>query len=149
MEYDKIKQLMDDMGNSKLSSIDIEFPDGIKIKMTKDEVKKVELTSENQCNVQNNVSNNNVTDKISEDTNKSQGNIVTSPMVGTFYLKPSPNENQYVELGSKVKKGDILCIIEAMKLMNEIESEYDGEIAEIYAKDGEAVEYGKPLFRIV
>ena len=80
--------------------------------------------------------------------NKEDGNIVKSPMVGTFYIKPSPTANPYVEIGKHVNKGDILCIIEAMKLMNEIESEYDGEIAEIYVKDGEAVEYGKPLFRI-
>ena len=76
------------------------------------------------------------------------GEIVKSPMVGTFYLKPDPNSNPYVEIGKKVKKGDILCIIEAMKLMNEIESEFDGEITEILVQDGEAVEYGKPLFKI-
>ena len=69
-------------------------------------------------------------------------------MVGTFYLKPSPDSEPYVQIGQKVKKGDVLCIIEAMKLMNEIESEFDGEIAEVLLKDGEAVEYGKPLFRI-
>ena len=75
-------------------------------------------------------------------------NIVKSPMVGTFYLKPDPNSNPYVEIGKRVKKGDILCIIEAMKLMNEIECEFDGEIIEILVKDGEMVEYGKPLFKI-
>ena len=69
-------------------------------------------------------------------------------MVGTFYLKPAPNADPYVKIGQKVKKGDILCIIEAMKLMNEIENEFDGEVAEILAKDGEPVEYGTPLFRI-
>ena len=74
--------------------------------------------------------------------------LIKAPMVGTFYLKPDPNSNPYVEIGKKVKKGDILCIIEAMKLMNEIECEFDGEIAEILVKDGEMVEYGKPLFKI-
>ena len=74
--------------------------------------------------------------------------IIKSPMVGTFYIKPSPTSNPYVEVGSKVKKGDVVCIIEAMKLMNEIESEYEGEITEVYVKDGDAVEYGKPLFSI-
>ena len=80
---------------------------------------------------------------------KLEGNIVKSPMVGTFYIKPSPNAKPYVELGTQVKKGTILCIIEAMKLMNEIECEYEGKIAEIYVKDGETVDYGKPLFRVV
>ena len=77
-----------------------------------------------------------------------KGNIVKSPMVGTFYLKPSPTSEAYVEVGKNVKKGDTLCIIEAMKLMNEIESEFEGKVKEILVKDGEAVEYGKPLFII-
>ncbi len=69
-------------------------------------------------------------------------------MVGTFYSKPSPTAKKYVEIGSKVKKGDILCIIEAMKLMNEIESEFDGEVVDICVSDGEVVDYGKTLFII-
>ena len=76
------------------------------------------------------------------------GNVVKSPMVGTFYAKPSPDSEAFVTVGQKVKKGDVLCIIEAMKLMNEIESEFDGEITEILVKDEETVEYGKPLFVI-
>ena len=147
MEYEKIKQLMDDMGNSKLSSIDIEFPDGVKIKMEKkDNTIFKEIT-----NVKNNEINDLDGEKNNEENNTEvkEGNIVKSPMVGTFYIKPSPTSEPYVEVGSKVNKGDILCIIEAMKLMNEIESEFDGEVAEIYVKDGEPVEYGKPLFRIV
>ena len=78
-----------------------------------------------------------------------KGKAITSPMVGTFYIKPSPDSKPYVEVGSNVKKGNVLCIIEAMKLMNEIESEFDGKISEIYVKDGEPVEYGKPLFKII
>ena len=77
-----------------------------------------------------------------------KGNIVKSPMVGTFYAKPSPTANQYVDIGSTVSKGDTLCIIEAMKLMNEIESDYSGKVTEILVKDGETVEYGTPLFVI-
>ena len=74
--------------------------------------------------------------------------VIKSPMVGTFYSKPSPEAEAYVEVGKRVQKGDVLCIIEAMKLMNEIESEFDGEIKEVLVKDGEMVEYGKPLFII-
>ena len=73
---------------------------------------------------------------------------VKSPMVGTFYSKSSPDAKPYVEVGSKVKKGDILCIVEAMKLMNEIESDFDGEVVEVCVNDGEMVDYGKPLFKI-
>ncbi|WP_409301600.1 acetyl-CoA carboxylase biotin carboxyl carrier protein [Peribacillus sp. SCS-155] len=71
---------------------------------------------------------------------------ITSPMVGTFYASPSPDQGTYVEVGSKVKIGSIVCIVEAMKLFNEIESEVDGEIVEILVKDGQLVEYGQPLF---
>ena len=81
-----------------------------------------------------------------EDNEKN--NIVKSPMVGTFYLKPSPTSNAYVEVGKEVKKGDTLCIIEAMKLMNEIESDYNGKIEKILVEDGQPVEYGTPLFEI-
>ena len=157
MEYDKIKQLMEDMGNSKLTSIDIDFADGTKIKMTKQN----NQTIENNCVIEEN---NNKQEKIenlqgiveensrqktdySEKT-KEKNNIVKSPMVGTFYLKPSPTSNAYVEVGKEVKKGEVLCIVEAMKLMNEIESEYTGKVTEILVKDGETVEYGTPLFRI-
>lgn len=78
-----------------------------------------------------------------------QGEFVKSPFVGTFYRAPSPDVDPYVEVGSVVRKGQSLCIIEAMKLMNEIESDYDGKIAEIYAQNGQPVEFGAKLFRIV
>ena len=158
MEYEKIKQLMDDMGNSKLTSIDIEFPDGIKIKMEKKpEVQVVTNTQENtavpvQTVTHTEISSNvtaEVTTPITQTENVIQGEIVKSPMIGTFYSKPSPTSSPYVEVGTQVKKGDVLCIIEAMKLMNEIEAEVDGKIAEILVNDGEAVDYGKPLFKIV
>lgn len=150
MEYEKIKQLMDDMGNSKLSSIDIEFPDGVKIKMEKKEntvIKEVTNIKNNDVKTVGNEEENNKENFNNEEVK--EGNIVKSPMVGTFYIKPSPSSNPYVEVGTEVKEGEVLCIIEAMKLMNEIESEYNGKVAEIYVKDGEPVEYGKPLFRIV
>lgn len=146
MEYEKIKQLMDDMGNSKLTAIDIDFPDGTKISMKK-EIKYEVASSEVITKEYNG-------DVVKAEVIKKEkeeaitGNIVKSPMVGTFYAKSSPTANPYVEVGTEVKKGDTLCIIEAMKLMNEIESEYDGKVVEILVKDGEQVEYGTPLFKI-
>lgn len=145
MEYEKIKQLMDDMGNSKLSSIDIDFPDGTKISMKKNE--NVEISTKAMKYSSQEVKKEEP--ELEQSSNENTGKIVKSPMVGTFYIKPNPSANPYVEVGKKVKKGDVLCIIEAMKLMNEIESEFDGEVAEIFIKDGEAVEYGKPLFKII
>ncbi|WP_066312424.1 acetyl-CoA carboxylase biotin carboxyl carrier protein [Bacillus sp. FJAT-29814] len=73
---------------------------------------------------------------------------ITSPMVGTFYASPSPDADAYVKVGSKVSKDSIVCIVEAMKLFNEIEAEVDGEIVEVLAKNGQLVEYGQPLFLV-
>ncbi|RLA16875.1 MAG: acetyl-CoA carboxylase biotin carboxyl carrier protein [Gammaproteobacteria bacterium] len=76
------------------------------------------------------------------------GDIVTSPMVGTFYRAPSPTSAAFVDSGSPVKQGDVLCIVEAMKLMNQIDSEFSGTVKAILVDDGQAVEYGQPLFVI-
>ncbi|MED4204348.1 acetyl-CoA carboxylase biotin carboxyl carrier protein [Neobacillus mesonae] len=73
---------------------------------------------------------------------------ITSPMVGTFYASPSPDADPYVSAGSKVSKDSIVCIVEAMKLFNEIEAEVNGEIVEVLAKNGQLVEYGQPLFLV-
>ena len=74
--------------------------------------------------------------------------IVKSPIVGTFYRSAEPGAAPFASVGDQVKKGQVLCIIEAMKLMNEIESEYDGEIARIYVENGQPVQYGERLFAI-
>ena len=121
MEYEKIIQLINDFGNSKLNNLKLDFPDGTKIDMSKNEekVKIIETSTDLNKELQNEVE---VTENAKEKNNLNSGNIITSPMVGTFYLKPSPNAEPYVKVGQRVKKGDVLCIIEAMKLMNEIES---------------------------
>ena len=160
MDYKEIKKLMDDMGESKLSEIEIEFPDGVKIKIRKDDKPKnppipmygprtsmVPLEYEMPYPMQTGVPV--PTNECCKGSGtKQEGNIVRSPMVGTFYSKSSPTSEPFVKVGSKVKKGDTLCIIEAMKLMNEIESEFDGEVVEILVKDEEMVDYNKPLFVI-
>jgi acetyl-CoA carboxylase biotin carboxyl carrier protein len=74
--------------------------------------------------------------------------VVKSPIVGTFYRSAEPGAQAFVEVGTSVKKGQVLCIIEAMKLMNEIDSEYDGEIAAVYVENGQTVQYGERLFAI-
>lgn len=87
-----------------------------------------------------------VKDTVQEDT--SNLHKITSPMVGTFYQSPSPDTDAYVRVGSKVSKDSVVCIVEAMKLFNEIEAEVNGEIVEILVKDGQLVEYGQPLFLV-
>ena len=165
MDYKEIKKLMEDMGNSKLDSLEIEFPDGVKISMTKSSNKEVfinvpqnnksdaieasapmtvPVVTKKEENSLVNISNGNTTVDMQEENYK----IVKSPMVGTFYASSSPDKEPFVKVGDKVKKGQVLCIVEAMKLMNEIESEYDGEIAEICVNNEDIVEYGKPLFKI-
>lgn len=148
MEYEKIKQLMEDMGNSKLSSISIEFPDGTKINMEKDVVKKQKVVVEQENDDTTEVEE--ATEEVMEKVQESNDNvkIITSPMVGTFYSKPSPTADVYVDVGSQIEVGDTLCIIEAMKLMNEIESEFTGKITKVLIQDGQSVEYGTPLFEI-
>ena len=135
MEYEEIKKLMDDMGNSKLSSLDIEFPDGIKISMAK--------TVQNDISV---VTAERITPTVVEiDSTKKEEQkdenlqIITSPMVGTFYSSDAPDKPAYVKVGDKINKGQVVCIVEAMKLMNEIESEFDGEVFEVCAKNEEMV----------
>ena len=138
MEYKEIKQLMEDMENLNYGGLEEEYA---AYKEYNESNKKINIKNENNqidFTVQNNKQENEIENK----------NILKSPMVGTFYLKPSPTSAPYVEIGKEVKKGDTLCIIEAMKLMNEIESEYDGKIAKILVKDGEPVEYGTQLFVI-
>ncbi|CDE90835.1 MAG: acetyl-CoA carboxylase biotin carboxyl carrier protein [Clostridia bacterium] len=162
MDYEEIKKLIDDMGNAKIDELEIEFPEGIKISMKKNAEKEIILKNipdmkqqnfipettnmqlDNQSIINSDVKANINIDSIQEEKYK----IIKSPMVGTFYSKPSPNKETFVKTGDIVKKGQVICIVEAMKLMNEIESEFDGEIAEICVKDGDIVEYGQPLFKI-
>lgn len=88
---------------------------------------------------------------VKEDAGKARPDnikVIISPMVGTFYRSPSPEAASFIEVGSVVKKAQTLCIIEAMKLMNEVESEYNGKVVSILVENGQPVEYGEPLFHI-
>lgn len=78
-----------------------------------------------------------------------KGNIVKSPIVGTFYASPSPDKPPFVKVGDKVKKGDVIMIIESMKLMNEVQSDFDGTVSEIVVENGQAVEFDQPIMIIV
>jgi acetyl-CoA carboxylase biotin carboxyl carrier protein len=82
------------------------------------------------------------------DTDTIELAVVKSPIVGTFYRSPEPGAPSFVEIGTIVKKGQVLCIIEAMKLMNEIDSEYEGEVVNVYVENGQPVQYGERLFAI-
>ena len=158
MDYKEIKKLMDDMGESKLDSLEIEFPEGIKIKMKKNTEKEVLITQPKNIIeasapmtvpvVKENQETSLVKSEESKENQEENFKVVKSPMVGTFYASSSPEKAPFVKIGDKVHKGQVLCIVEAMKLMNEIESEFDGEIVEICVKNEDVVEYGTPLFKI-
>ncbi len=83
------------------------------------------------------------TDKVEK-----KGQLITSPFVGTFYRTPAPDQPAFTEVGAQVKKGQVICIVEAMKLMNEIEAEFSGKVTEVLVANATAVEFGQPLFRI-
>lgn len=144
MDYNEIKNLINEIGNSKVDEVNLEFPDGIKISVKKNNSQIKEIQKENIIETTNNKE----TITIKEKEEEQEYKMVKSPMVGTFYSKSEPTANPFVKVGDKVKKGQVLCILEAMKLMNEIESEHDGEIAEICVKDDEMVEFGQILFKI-
>lgn len=138
MEYEQLINLIKTVSGSSLSSFQIEN-DGMKISM-----KKSNIVSETVQNVPA-VS---ITQIQEEDEKIPDGNMVKAPLVGTFYTSSGPGETPFVKVGDTVKKGQVLGIIEAMKLMNEIESEYDGVVEAVLAENERMVEYGQPLFVI-
>ena len=158
MDYSDIKRLIDDMGNSKIDSLKIEFPDGVKISMKKNTEKEVVIAAPGKViEASAPMTTPVVTEKqetaivkAEEKETKQEDSykVVKSPMVGTFYASSSPDKEPFVKVGDKVHKGQVLCIVEAMKLMNEIESEFDGEIVEVCVNNEDVVEYGTPLFKI-
>ena len=146
MDYNEIKKIIQDMGESKIDTLEIEFPDGLKIKMDKGK-NNVETSSQNTQVIP--VVSNEVVNNIKTETKQEEEyKIIKSPMVGTFYSKSSPKAEPFVKVGDKVKKGQVVCIVEAMKLMNEIEAEFDGEIVEVCKKDEDMLEYGTILFKL-
>lgn len=145
MEYSEIKKIIEDMGNSNLDNLEIEFPDGLKIKMEKDsQNKETKIASQDNQEIKN-INGEKCKKEIIEQEDYS---VIKSPMVGTFYTSSSPKAEPFVKIGDKVRKGQVVCIVEAMKLMNEIEAEFDGEIIEICKKDEDMVEYGEVLFKV-
>ena len=145
MEIEDLKELMGLLKDTDVTELQIE-KDGVKVKIKREkffghlelppimhekrEIKKEEVVVETEA--------------------EAEGKLltVTSPIVGTFYRSPSPDAEPFIDVGARVKKGQVLCIIEAMKLMNEIESEVDGVVVRMLVDNGHPVEYGEPLFLV-
>lgn len=150
MELKELQEIINTMSESKLSSLEIQW-EGVTIKMKKDGSEAAHLETI-KAPVQEAIrdSASDAAEEVNEIKVKSDENlyIVKSPMVGTFYTSPGEGKDSFINAGDKVKKGQTLCIIEAMKLMNEIECDVDGEVVEVIAKNGEMVEYGESLIKI-
>ncbi len=152
MTYAEVKELISIVNSSVLTNFELNM-DNVSIKMSKNKEainsQTIQHTiSEVQTSPVQMKTTEFATPTVSETTMEQSGNIVKSPIVGTFYAAPGSDKPSFVKIGDKVQEGDTLCIVEAMKIMNEITSPYVGEIAEIYVSNEELVEYGQPLFRI-
>jgi acetyl-CoA carboxylase biotin carboxyl carrier protein len=140
MEIDDLKELIDLLKETDITDLQLE-KNGTKIR-----IKRERMLSPMEIQVQKLGG---LQEKIISTTEEETRLItITSPIVGTFYRAPSPEAAPFVEIGSRVKKGQVLCIVEAMKLMNEIESETDGTVIKVLVENGQPVEYGEPLFLI-
>ena len=144
MDIRKIKTLIEMLEESNLNEIEVSQGDeSVRISKGKDPVDYIE---NNQINTS--ISSQEKVSKNEDETRKFVGNQVKAPLVGTFYRKPSPDSDPFVKVGDIVKKGQVLCIIEAMKMMNEIKCEFDGEVSSIEIEDGQPVEFGQTIIVI-
>ena len=155
MELEKIRELIHTVSESNLTQFTME-EGNLKISMKTDKQTKVVAAPQAVAAVPAAVAAEIVQPAAAPAQDNAQqekeetldGNVVKSPLVGTFYNAPSPDAEPYVKVGDTVKKGQVLAIVEAMKLMNEIESEFDGTVEKILVSNEEAVEFGQPLFVI-
>lgn len=142
MDIQLINNLITLIDKSSITSFDYE-ENGVAIKIKKE---NTVVSTETKVPASSKI----LSEESEEATTKSDDEyiIVKSPIVGTFYDKASPEKDTFVKVGQKVSKGDTLCIVEAMKIMNEINSDFDGEIVEVLCNNEEMVEFGQPLFKI-
>jgi len=154
LDLDQLKQLLELVREHELSEFEIEH-DGLRVKIRKDSSGTPVVTFPAAANAAPSApatASSGPSPAMGEGAAASDAEIelavVKSPIVGTFYRSPEPGTASFVEIGSTVRKGQVLCIIEAMKLMNEIDSEYDGEVVNIYVENGQPVQYGERLFAI-
>lgn len=155
MDLDLIKKLVKIIDASGVTDLEIE-ENGIKVKIAK-KIRNTQVISQTQIplpsaqavqqSAETNVAE---PEKPKKETEELPSNLheIRSPIVGTFYRAPGPDADSYVQVGSEVSSGSVLCIVEAMKLMNEIESDVSGKVAKILVENGKPVEYNQPLFLI-
>ena len=149
MWQDKLKEIIYILENSDVNEIDLNFwgrkyrvvkSPGVNVVEEKASLKPQNLYQSSQTDANQDTS---IDNPVANNSNE-----ILSPMPGTFYVASSPETDPFVKVGDSIKKGETLCIIEAMKIMNEIEAEHSGVISEVLIKNGEPVEYNQPLFKI-
>ena len=146
IDYKEIKKLIDFMEEKNLSQFELEV-EGFKIKFCKNQQSVLPTGTVQQIisSPESDGSNAQTSDQPEEKDNR---HFIFSPMVGTFFRSPDPSSPPFADIGESVKKNQTLCIIEAMKLMNEIEADVDGTIDEVFVENGKPIEYGQRLFAI-
>lgn len=157
MEINEVKELLNQFNDSKLTEFDLR-EGSFELYMNKNQTNRQTVTaSQPEQSVEPAPVTPMTTAAPTSESEKAQapvaaanseGQVITSPIVGIVYLKPSPEQDVYKSVGDTVKQGETVCIIEAMKLLNEITSDFDGTITEILVENEDVVEYGQPLFRI-
>jgi acetyl-CoA carboxylase biotin carboxyl carrier protein len=144
MDIRKIKKLIEMLQDSDLKEIEVSQGDeSVRISRDNKSQTYVEPVIEKQV-----VHEANVASEKEVQQEEIEGNQITSPIVGTFYRKPSPDKDPFIKVGDVVQEGDVLCIIEAMKMMNEIKSDFSGKVVSINVEDGQPVEYGQHIITI-
>ncbi len=149
MEFENLVKLIQAVSDSELTQFSFEEK-GVSLTMKKEKKERiiaVENTAAPQIPIVE-VNGNPVNLESTSRETSLDGNVVKSPLVGTFYVSPSPEEEPFVKVGDTVSKGQVLGIVEAMKLMNEIESEFDGVVKQILVSNEDVIEFGQPLFVI-
>ena len=151
MDIRKVKKLIEMLENSSLNEIVIkEGEESVKLVKSAGFSQAPQVVSAIPQVTEQPVAEQKSSEETAEETKPKtiDGKSINSPMVGTFYSSPNPGADSFVKVGDKVSEGDVLCIIEAMKMMNEVKSDYNGVIKEILISDAEPVEYGEALFII-
>ena len=144
MDIRKIKKLIEMLQDSDLKEIEVSQGDeSVRILRDNKSQTYVEPVIQKQVVHEANVASEKVVQQ-----EEVEGNQITSPIVGTFYRKPSPDKDPFIKVGDLVQEGDVLCIIEAMKMMNEIKSDFSGKVVSINVEDGQPVEYGQHIITI-
>ena len=144
MDIRKIKKLIEMLQESDLKEIEVSQGDE-SVRILRDRFVQANV---NNIIQQPEIFSSDTQTQQKSESKKIEGNVITSPIVGTFYRKPSPDKDPFIRVGDTVEKGDVLCIIEAMKMMNEIKSDFSGKVVSIDIDDGQPVEYGQNIITI-